>query len=111
MLTMTRTLPLFALTVLLPLCGACSSHTDESADADMIEGSPLITLLEPDGIPSINAPRFVSADEARLFMTADESVLGVVGRRGTAKCYSAWQLDDHEIVNDRIDGEPIAATW
>ena len=44
-------------------------------------------------------------------MQANETVLGVVGKNGTAKCYSAWQLDSHEIVNDELDGTPIAATW
>lgn len=68
-------------------------------------------VLPPDGIPSIDAPRFVSADEADLFLRPDEPVLGVVGAAGTAKCYSAWHLDAHEIVNDELDGEPIAATW
>ena len=38
-------------------------------------------------------------------------MLGVVGRDGTPKAYSAWHLDEHEIVNDLLDGEPIAATW
>ena len=44
-------------------------------------------------------------------MLPDEPVLGVVGQDGTAVAYSAWQLDGHEIVNDVVDGVPIAATW
>ena len=41
----------------------------------------------------------------------DEEELDGIGRDGTAKAYSTWHLDTHEIVNDVIDGEPIAATW
>jgi hypothetical protein len=64
-----------------------------------------------DAIPSIDAPTYASADEADAFMRADEPVLGVVGAEGTARAYSAWHLDHHEIVNDVLDGEPLAATW
>ena len=55
--------------------------------------------------------RGVFEGEADAFMDPDETVLGVVGADGTAKCYSAWQLDGHEIVNDVLDGQPITATW
>jgi len=90
--------------------------TDEELAAfrwpyEMIEGEPMFTLLEEDGIPAIDEPTFVSADEALEWMDLDETVLGVVGADGTAKCYSAWQLDNHEIVNDELDGHAIAATW
>ena len=77
----------------------------------IVEGEPLFTVLEKDGIPAIDEPVFVSAQEADGFMELEETVLGVVGKDGTAKCYSVWQLDGHEIVNDELDGEPIAATW
>ncbi len=78
---------------------------------EMVEGSPMYTLLPPDGIPSISQPEFVSVSEAMAFMSPGEPVMGVVGQNGSTKCYSAWQLDGHEIVNDEIDGEAIAATW
>ena len=77
----------------------------------MIEGEPMFTVVPQDGILAIDDPVFVSAAEAEAFMQANETVLGVVGKDGTAKCYSAWQLDSHEIVNDVLDGLPIAATW
>jgi len=78
---------------------------------ELIEGEPMFTVVPKDGIPAIDEPVFVSASAAEAFMQADETVLGVVGKDGTAKCYSAWQLDSHEIVNDELDGTPIAATW
>ena len=71
----------------------------------------MFTVLEHDGIPSIDAPTFVTLDKAIEWMDMDETVLGVVGKDGTAKCYSAWLLDNHEIVNDELDGLAIAATW
>ena len=71
----------------------------------------MYTLLEPGGIPAIDEPRFAEAAEADAFLEPDEPVLGIVGRDGTAKAYSAWHLDGHEVVNDDLDGEPIAATW
>ena len=71
----------------------------------------MYSVVPKDGIPAIDEPVFVSAADASSFMKDDETVLGVVGKDGTAKCYSAWQLDSHEIVNDTLDGTAIAATW
>ena len=94
------------------LLAACSAQEQRrEMPFEMIEGEPMYLVLPPDAIPAIDEPEFVSADEAEKWMAPDESVLGVVGADGTAKAYSAWQLDGHEIVNDEIDGLPIAATW
>ena len=106
-----------ALLPLLAVAAGAGCVTGEEADGsprfkfEWIEGEPMYTVLPEDAIPSIDAPRFVGAEEAQAFLAEDEPVLGVVGRNGTAKAYSAWQLDHHEIVNDVIDGEPIAVTW
>lgn len=78
---------------------------------ELVEGEPMFTVLPLDAIPAIDAPEFVSAAEAEAFLQPEETVLGVVGPEGTAKAYSAWQLDSHEIVNDVVDGAAIAATW
>ena len=80
-------------------------------ESEHLEGEPMFTVLPMDAIPAIDEPRFLSAEEADAFMQPDEPVLGVVGRDGTAKAYSAWQLEGHEIVNDQLDGAAIAATW
>jgi hypothetical protein len=77
----------------------------------VIEGEPIYAVVAKDDIPAIDSPAFVSADVAVGFMTPDETVLGVVGRDGTARAYSTWVLDRHEIVNDVLDGLPIMATW
>ena len=71
----------------------------------------MFTVVAPDEIQAIDRPGFVSASAADRFLRPEEPVLGVVGAEGTAKCYSTWQLEAHEIVNDELDGAPIAATW
>ena len=74
-----------------------------------LEGDKVYKFLGPDRIPAIDQPRMVPADQAD-FMADDELVLGVVAG-GEARAYSLWHLDRHEIVNDELAGEPIAATW
>ena len=88
--------------------GACAFRPPTE---ELVEGEPLYRVLPPEAIPAIDEPRFVDAAAADAFLLPDEPVLGVVGADGTAKCYSAWHLDGHEVVNDDLDGEPIAATW
>ena len=116
----TSTPTLVTLGLLLPACLFSCRSSDESDQAEprerkfeseLVEGEPMFTVLPKDKIPSINEPSFVSAAEADAFFLPGEPVLGVLGKDGTAKAYSAWQLDSHEIVNDTIDGDPIAATW
>ena len=111
-----------ALGVLVPAAlVACRSAAESDAPggerstrkfaSEMVEGEPMYSVLPKGEIAAIDEPSFVSAEEADAFFLAGEPVLGVLGRNGTAKAYSAWQLDSHEIVNDSIDGDPIAATW
>ena len=62
-----------------------------------------------DCIPSIDKPKFVSADDA-THVTADSVVLAIA-YNGEYRAYPARILDHHEIVNDTIAGTPIAITW
>jgi len=62
-----------------------------------------------DCIPSIDSPKFVSADEADH--VADDAVVIAISYGGKHRAYPARILDHHEIVNDTIAGEPIAITW
>lgn len=73
-------------------------------------GDPMYAVLEPDAIPALRDPVFVSGPAAAAQMKPDEPVIGVVVD-GEAHAYSTWQLDAHEIVNDRIAGSAVAATW
>lgn len=62
-----------------------------------------------DGIPSIDEPKFVSTQEA-TFLKEEDKVIGV-SINGVAKAYPLSILVWHEIVNDEINGLPIAVTY
>ena len=65
-------------------------------------------ILDRGRIASIDEPEFVSAAAAGI---ADDAwVLGVVVD-GEARAYSLSLLNSHEIVNDEVAGQPIAAVW
>jgi hypothetical protein len=70
----------------------------------------MITLLPRDGIPAIDNPQFLSADEANSFYDPDELIIGVEFN-GDARAYSVPFLSNHEIVNDTVGGVKIAVTW
>ena len=70
----------------------------------------IITLLPKDGIPAIDNPIFISADEADLQYETDELIIGVQFD-GDARAYSIPMLSSHEIVNDTVGGRKIAVTW
>lgn len=61
-----------------------------------------------DGIPSIDAPRFASIDEAAI--PGVEPVVSVA-LGGEARAYPLRILIWHQIVNDRIAGIPVAVTY
>lgn len=82
----------------------------DSGLSGMVYGSRIVTVLPKDAIPAIDDPKFVSAGEADRVMSPDELVLGVIDG-SVAKAYSLWQLNHHEIVNDRIGKLPVAVTW
>lgn len=75
-----------------------------------IGGDDVYSLLPVGKIPAIDDPEFLSGEEANAQMKPEEPVLGVVSG-DSARAYSLWQLDAHEIVNDTFEGRPIAATW
>lgn len=65
-------------------------------------------LLPRGRIASVDDPEFVSAAEANI--PDDAWVLGVMDD-GQAKAYSLNLLNSHEVVNDTLGGQPIAAVW
>ena len=63
-----------------------------------------------DGIPAIDEPVFVSADNASEWIDPREPVI-VVEAEGDARAYPLQILIYHEIVNDVVAGRPIAVTF
>lgn len=93
-------------------CGAAGEPESEppASEEDEALRREIVTLLPRDAIPSIDQPRFYSADEADREYEPEEQVIGLVFE-GQARAYSTALLSSHEIVNDEIQGHPIAVTW
>ena len=64
----------------------------------------------PDGIPSIDNPKFVSVADASKFLRDSDLVLGV-SLNGETRAYPLLILVWHEIVNDKVGGVPVAITY
>ena len=62
-----------------------------------------------DGIPSLDYPDFVAADEAG-FLKAKDRVLGIE-IDGVARAYPIRILNYHEIVNDAFAGQGLVVTY
>jgi len=63
-----------------------------------------------DGIPSIDRPKFWSAEQAQAFLRPDDRVIGLY-RAGVARAYPQRILAWHEIVNDVISDQPVSITY
>jgi hypothetical protein len=112
-----RSLSALVSTALLLIAGAAHAlsntaewpHTDfENSSVDhseIMSGGP-----PKDGIPSIDKPVFVSIDTASEWLRDDEPVISLsIG--DTARAYPLQILMWHEIVNDVVDGMPVAVTF
>ena len=62
-----------------------------------------------DGIPSIDAPKYIAPDKAD-FMKDDDIVLSYT-HDGKTRAYPLRVLVWHEIVNETINGKPILVTY
>ncbi|NEP63641.1 MAG: DUF3179 domain-containing protein [Symploca sp. SIO2G7] len=81
-------------------------NPEDSARIDLeqlLNGGP-----PKDGIPSIDAPEFDTADTTPF--AADDTVVGMVVN-GEAKAYPYNILNWHEIVNDEIGGVNVSVTY
>ncbi|MGD9701202.1 MAG: DUF3179 domain-containing protein [Acidimicrobiia bacterium] len=77
---------------------------------------PLVNVIEiisggppPDGIPSIDEPVFLRAVDVD-FLAENEPVLALE-IDGDVRAYPVQILMWHEIVNDTVDGVPVAVTY
>ena len=73
--------------------------------AGVISGGP-----PPDGIPPVDNPFFVSITVADEYLEDVEPVV-VVEIDGEARAYPVQILMWHEIVNDTVNGVPVAVTY
>jgi len=73
---------------------------------DISDGGP-----GKDGIPSIDNPHFLTVAEAdQALMRNDDRVLGFV-YNNKARAYPIKILNWHEIVNDRVGGNPVVISF
>lgn len=62
-----------------------------------------------DGIPSIDQPKFIAADQA-TFLNDNDRVIGIE-INNHYRAYPIKILNWHEIVNDQIDDQPFVVTY
>lgn len=101
------------LSAALLVAAVASTSAAERPESEVVAtwgGDEVYQVLPLGAIPAIDEPEFVVGKAADAQMSADEPVLGIVMGE-TARAYSLWQLDGHELVNDVIEGTAIAATW
>jgi Protein of unknown function (DUF3179) len=63
-----------------------------------------------DGIPAIDSPRFITADESAAFLANNDRVLGLT-LSDVSKAYPIRILNYHEIVNDTFKERPITISF
>jgi hypothetical protein len=64
----------------------------------------------PDGIPSIDNPKFISIQEAEEFLKGSDLIVGLK-INGDTRAYPLQILVWHEIVNDIVGNTPVAVTY
>lgn len=87
------------------------TEKERGAEKTVTGGEVFHGLLEyraKDAKLALVRPVFVSAEEANL--PAGVSVVGVTAN-GEHRAYPLYVLKNHQVVNDRLGGVPIAASW
>ncbi|MCC2647411.1 MAG: hypothetical protein K0S67_107 [Nitrososphaeraceae archaeon] len=64
----------------------------------------------PDGIPSIDNPKFIQIRKAEEFLEDSDLVVGL-NINGDIRAYPLQILVWHEIVNDKVGNTPVAVTY
>jgi hypothetical protein len=91
------------------LRGTQEKSTRGSGQPDPIGSTEIRTVLNPDDIPALDMPAFMTPSKAG-FVPATAQVMGVTFA-GESHAYLVSALSRHEIVNDRVGGRNIAVTW
>ena len=95
--------------LIIPSAEAVSKNGFDLSNASVPSAQILRGGPPRDGIPAIDAPRFVVAKDAS-FMQPDDRLLAL-SINGENKAYPIKILNWHEIVNDQLGGEAVAVTW
>ena len=83
-----------------------TDFTTRNIDLDeLLSGGP-----GKDGIPAIDEPQFVTAQEGDEFLDRDEPVIALEVN-GEARAYPLQILIWHEIANDTVGGVPVTVTF
>ncbi len=94
-------------------CGASGEERPNGFDVskasisvkDILDGG-----VGKDGIPAIDRPKFLSAQQVN-FMGDGETVISFTGKNGETRAYPIRVLIQHEIVNDKYEGQAIMVTY
>ncbi len=98
------------LTVIFVLLALPTAMAQRNIQKDTIQGHIMYSVLKKGDIPGIYNPEYYDAAKAAEVYFDEEPIMVVSGET-SSHAYSTWHLDHHEIVNDRIDGVALAATW
>ena len=97
-----------------PVSGASAQEPQHAPPFDL--GNAIIDRRQihsggppKDGIPALTKPRFVSAEDAD-YLAPEDRVIGVA-RGDDIRAYPLAILNYHEVVNDTVDGTPLAVTY
>jgi len=99
-----RLWPIVAALALHPLLCAFDLNHHVVPPEEIRDGGPA-----KDAIPAVRDPQFVKAGQA-AFLEANDKVIGVV-LEGRARAYPIKILNWHEVVDDSIEGTPLAVTF
>ncbi len=87
-----------------------TANSEEKSSGALVPLEKIVSGGPPrDGIPSIDNPKFVSAEKA-TFMQDGDIIIGLQ-HNGISKVYPLKILVWHEIVNDDIGSLPVAVTY
>ncbi len=110
LLTLLTLLTLLVTSAALSQCLASDAFNDFDINNSSIPRNEIHRGGPPrDGIPSIDKPVFVSANQAKHLKVQDR-VLGLQ-RNGISKAYPISIMNWHEIVNDEIGGEAVVVSF
>jgi hypothetical protein len=100
-----------------PITNTGSINPTSIAKADEEKKNNIVPLDQivsggppPDGIPSIDKPKFISIQDANKYLEDLELVLGL-SINGDVRAYPLQILVWHEIVNDKVGDVPVAVTY